>query len=274
MESNGDSSVSGALLSFLKKKAAKRAWVRERSDNIQHVLQFAEEFLLQQHPEHKQCLMKTIQDHAGLLLWIAFNVLVDSEKARDCTMDALEKASRSLQKRPIEAVQEMNLESWLCTCVRNYALTMRQEDRLKTIPLQEAIAVAGSESVVWYPEARANASEQPEQIAVYQDACNLLIAMIFSLPPIQRRAILAHYLGEEPYSLIAARYWKPGSDKAANMAVIRGLRQVRAWATSVNLRFNDFQVESFRGVLTNALLESPDTDTRKQVFEWYLRYLP
>lgn len=263
-----ESNMSGAPWSKLspeRKKAAKRVWARDRSDNIQMVLQFAGEFLLQQYPEHKQCFMEVVQDHAGLLLWIAFGVLVDSEKARDCTTDALEKASRSLQRRSIEAVREMDLKAWLCVCVRRYAQTMGQKENLRMVSLQEAIAAAGSESIVWYPEASANVSEQPEQIVVYEDACKMLITLIFTLPPLQRRAILDHYLREEPYGVVAARYWKPGSEKAANMAVIRGLRYVRHWAEKMNLRFNDFQIESFRGMLTDALLAVPDI--QKSVFE-------
>jgi hypothetical protein len=74
-----------------------------------------------------------------------------------------------------------------------------------------------------------------------------------TLPAQQAYAILAHYLGEEPYRAVAARYWR--SEKAANMAVCRGLKKLREKAKAEHLLIDDFQSESFRGMLDQALFQ-------------------
>lgn len=116
---------------------------------LQHI-----EGLLLEFPEHRQCFAKVVRRDAGLLLWIAFDILVDAEASRDCVIDALTKAARSLQRRPIGDVHNMDLKQWSCACVYKRAQTMRRlNSRLKTVSLQEAAASVGSESVLWYPQA-------------------------------------------------------------------------------------------------------------------------
>lgn len=239
-----------------RRKGLTKAWVRDRANNIEVVRPYVEELFLKGYPEHKQCLIKAIGDDTGLLLWKAFDVLRDNDKALDCTIDALAKACRSLERRPIEVVKEMDLKSWLCQCVYRRALTLwRREARLDIVSLQETMSREGSESIVWYPASKDRVDEQPEQVAIYRDVCELFVNLLMYLPHYQLYAILMHYLAGERWAVVAPRFWT--TEKAANMAACRGLKALRAMMEEegLHLRIGDFQAGSFRGILEEALFE-------------------
>lgn len=199
-----------------------------------------------------------IRDQAGLLLWIAFKIVQDTEQAFDCVMDALKQACQRLQKYSPEQMEHFNVRAWLQTIVRNEAIDAQErEKQLQKVSLEQIVEEHGSDDPLWYPTSRENVSQQPEMVFLQQEVCRRFAVVFSLLPPRQARAIWSHFLEQQPHSTTAREFGI--SEKGANMLSSRGVKALREGLLREHLRHGDFQLGQLEGLLTQILLGEEDS---------------
>jgi RNA polymerase sigma-70 factor (ECF subfamily) len=141
--------------------------------------------------------------------------------AEEIAQDAFVRAYRALSRYPAERIQALKLRAWLfqvtVNVVRNRARVRRPAER----PLTSA---DGSRDGL--PEVPADAAEQPEQVAERHAVQDQVAAVVATLPPRYREAVVLRHIQGLSYQEIAAVLGQPPGTVKSN--VHRGVALLRA----------------------------------------------
>ena len=149
-----------------------------------------------------------VRAHVDRLFSIALRILGDRRDAEEAAQDALIRAYRALEGYEEERIRELRLKAWLTTIVVNVC---RNRTRVRRVPTTELGFEPGAEPAV-DPVAR-------------RDAREAWAALLMTLPPSQRIAIVLRHVDGLSYQEMSATLDKPEGTLKAQ--VHRGLATLR-----------------------------------------------
>jgi RNA polymerase sigma factor (sigma-70 family) len=149
-----------------------------------------------------------VEAHAGRLFSIALRLVGDRRDAEEAAQDALVRAYRALEGYPAERIRELRMRPWLTTIVLN---ACRNRVRVKRVPTTELAFEPAAEPAV-EPMAR-------------RDAKAAWSALLATLPPAQRAAVVLRHVDGLSYAEMAEALGRPEGTLKAQ--VHRGLSALR-----------------------------------------------
>jgi RNA polymerase sigma-70 factor (ECF subfamily) len=158
--------------------------------------------------------------HQHRLYSIALRMLGDPRDAEEAAQDALVRAYRAIAGYPAERIQELRLRPWLATIVLNLC---RSRIGRKAGAGRGALSLEAAEPGTLEP--RAAEATGPAATIARRDAGRAWAALLLSLPPAYRGAVVLRHVDGLSYPEIATALDRPeGTVKAQ---VHRGLAMLR-----------------------------------------------
>lgn len=151
---------------------------------------------------------RLVRAHVDRLFSIALRILGDRRDAEEAAQDALVRAYRALGDYDADRIRELRLRPWLTTIVVNVC---RNRTRVRRVPTTELGFDPGDEPAV-DPLAR-------------RDARDAWAALLLTLPPAQRTAIVLRHVDGLSYAEMSAALGRPEGTLKAQ--VHRGLAALR-----------------------------------------------
>jgi RNA polymerase sigma-70 factor (ECF subfamily) len=149
-----------------------------------------------------------VEDHQDRLFTIAIRFLGNHSDAEEAAQDALVRAYRALAGYPAERIRELRLRAWLATIVLNVC---RNRTRVRRVATTE---------LAFEP-----AAEPASDPFASRHARDVWAALLSSLPPAQRAAVVLRHVDGLSYAEMAEALGRPeGTVKAQ---VHRGLASLR-----------------------------------------------
>ena len=239
-------------------RSKRKFWSQRRQEYIEEAHAYLESYPFEHHPEYRQFLQEEVQGHMGLLFWIAYDIILDTEQTRDCVMDALKSACAGIQHYSSERVEKLEVLPWLKKIVHNKAVdVVKKHDKLLAASLEQMIEEYGTEDSLWLPLWQEQLADQPEIASLQQDACQRLAEIFALLPEDRTHAVRMHFLQEQAHSVTGQALGI--SAKAVNMRSSRGINALHTAVLKAGLHLSDFYVGNFEGVLTQFLTGSKDS---------------
>jgi RNA polymerase sigma-70 factor (ECF subfamily) len=162
--------------------------------------------------------------HQDRLYSIALRILGDPSDAEEAAQDALVRAYRALAGYGPERIRELRLRPWLATIVLNLCRTRVARRAARATAARPALSLDATE--LGAPEPRADETSGPAAIAARRDARETWAALLMTLPPAYRSAVVLRHVDGLSYPEVATALGRPeGTVKAQ---VHRGVALLRA----------------------------------------------
>ncbi len=173
--------------------------------------------------------------HQDRLYSIALRVLGDPADAEEAAQDAFVRAYRALEGYDTTRIRDLRLRPWLSTIVLNLCRSRRS----RTTPARPAMSLDGPLPADSEPRMASDAG--PAAIAERRTALRDWAALLLSLPPTQREAVVLRHVDGLSYPELAIALGRPeGTVKAQ---VHRGLEALRAAYDATN-RLHDEEISA------------------------------
>ena len=164
-----------------------------------------------------------VQAHQDRLYSIALRLLGDPRDAEEAAQDAFVRAHRALATYEPERILELRLRPWLATIVLNLCRSRLGRRAARAAIARPALSLDATELGTLEP--RADATAEPSTAAVRRDTSQAWAALLMTLPPAYRSAVVLRHVDGLSYPEVATALDRPeGTVKAQ---VHRGLAQLR-----------------------------------------------
>ncbi len=161
--------------------------------------------------------------HQDRLYSIALRLLGDRRDAEEAAQDAFVRAHRALATYDHGRILELRLRPWLATIVLNLCRTRLARRAGRAAIARPALSLDATELGTLEP--RAEASAEPAATAVRRDSRDTWAALLLTLPPAYRTAVVLRHVDGLSYPEVATALDRPeGTVKAQ---VHRGLALLR-----------------------------------------------
>jgi RNA polymerase sigma-70 factor (ECF subfamily) len=161
-----------------------------------------------------------VRAHQDRLYSIALRVMGDPRDAEEAAQDTLVRAYRALGGYEAERIRELRLRPWLATIVLNLC-----RSRLTRRPATTRGAVSLDGPLPGGLEPRADDARGPAGRAAHRAAAEEWAALLLTLPPAQRSAVVLRHVDGLSYPELAIALGRPeGTVKAQ---VHRGVARLR-----------------------------------------------
>lgn len=161
--------------------------------------------------------------HQDRLYSIALRMLGDPRDAQEAAQDALVRAYRALASYPVERIRELRLRPWLATIVLNACRSRLSRRAARTAIARPPLSLDATE--LGSLEPRADEAAGPAAIVARRDARETWAALLMTLPPAYRGALVLRHVDGLSYPDVAIALDRPeGTVKAQ---VHRGLALLR-----------------------------------------------
>ena len=161
--------------------------------------------------------------HQDRLFSIALRVLGDRRDAEEAAQDAFVRAHRALAGYAAERILELRLRPWLATIVLNLCRSRLARRATRAAIAKPALSLDATELGTLEP--RAAEAADPAAGAARRDARETWAALLLTLPPAYRSAVVLRHVDGLSYPEVAIALDRPeGTVKAQ---VHRGLAQLR-----------------------------------------------
>jgi RNA polymerase sigma-70 factor (ECF subfamily) len=161
--------------------------------------------------------------HQDRLYSIALRMLAEPRDAEEATQDALVRAYRALADYEPERIQELRLRPWLATIVLNLCRSRVSRRAARAAVARPALSLDATE--LGTREPRADETSGPVATVVRRDARQTWAALLITLPPAYRSAVVLRHVDGLSYPEVAAALDRPeGTVKAQ---VHRGVALLR-----------------------------------------------
>jgi RNA polymerase sigma-70 factor (ECF subfamily) len=161
--------------------------------------------------------------HQDRLYSIALRLLGDPRDAEEAAQDAFVRAHRALATYEPERILELRLRPWLATIVLNLCRSRLGRRAARAAIARPALSLDATELGTLEP--RADAAAEPSTAAVRRDTRQAWAALLMTLPPAYRSAVVLRHVDGLSYPEVATALDRPeGTVKAQ---VHRGLALLR-----------------------------------------------
>lgn len=161
--------------------------------------------------------------HQDRLFSIALRFLGDPSDAEEAAQDALVRAYRALAGYEPERIHELRLRPWLATIVLNLCRTRVGRRAARAAAARPALSLDATDLGKLQP--RADEASGPADTVVRRDATEAWAALLMTLPPAYRSAVVLRHVDGLSYLEVAAALERPeGTVKAQ---VHRGMALLR-----------------------------------------------
>ena len=161
--------------------------------------------------------------HQDRLYSIALRMLRDPRDAQEAAQDALVRAYRALASYEAERIRELRLRAWLATIVLNLCRSRLSRRAARTVIARPALSLDATELGILEP--RAEEAAGPAANVARTDARERWAALLMTLPPAYRGAVVLRHVDGLSYPEVAIALDRPeGTVKAQ---VHRGLALLR-----------------------------------------------
>lgn len=161
--------------------------------------------------------------HQDRLYSIALRLLGDRRDAEEAAQDAFVRAYRALASYDRERVLELRLRPWLATIVLNLCRSRLARRAARTAVARPALSLDATELGTLEP--RADSAAEPAATVTRRDARASWAALLLTLPPAYRSAVVLRHVDGLSYPEVATALDRPeGTVKAQ---VHRGLALLR-----------------------------------------------
>jgi RNA polymerase sigma-70 factor (ECF subfamily) len=161
--------------------------------------------------------------HQDRLFSIALRVLGDRHDAEEAAQDAFVRAYRALVGYDRERILELRLRPWLATIVLNLCRSRLARRAARAAITRPALSLDATELGTLEP--RADETAEPAVTAARRDARETWAALLLTLPPAYRTAVVLRHVDGLSYPEVATALDRPeGTVKAQ---VHRGLALLR-----------------------------------------------
>jgi RNA polymerase sigma-70 factor (ECF subfamily) len=170
--------------------------------------------------------------HQDRLYSIALRLLGDRRDAEEVAQDAFVRAYRALATYEPERILELRVRPWLATIVLNLCRSRLARHAVRSATVRPALSLDATELGTLEP--RADADAEPATLAARRDARERWAALLMTLPPAYRTAVVLRHVDGLSYPEVAAALDRPeGTVKAQ---VHRGLALLRTAFEAVQQR--------------------------------------
>jgi len=161
--------------------------------------------------------------HQDRLYSIALRLLGDTRDAEEAAQDAFIRAHRALASYDSERILELRLRPWLATIVLNLCRSRLGRRAARSAVARPALSLDAAELGTLEP--RADQAAEPAATAARRDARETWAALLMTLPPAYRSAVVLRHVDGLSYPEVAIALDRPeGTVKAQ---VHRGLALLR-----------------------------------------------
>lgn len=161
--------------------------------------------------------------HQDRLYSIALRLLGDRRDAEEAAQDAFVRAYRALATYQPERIRELRLRPWLATIVLNLCRSRLARHAARAAIAKPALSLDATELGAAAP--RADDAAEPAATAARRDARASWAALLLTLPPVYRTAVVLRHVDGLSYPEVATALDRPeGTVKAQ---VHRGLALLR-----------------------------------------------
>jgi RNA polymerase sigma-70 factor (ECF subfamily) len=161
--------------------------------------------------------------HQDRLYSIALRLLGDRRDAEEAAQDAFVRAHRALASYEPERIRELRLRPWLATIVLNLCRSRLARRAARVALARPALSLDATELGTHEP--RADDAAEPAATAVRRDSRESWAALLMTLPPVYRTAVVLRHVDGLSYPEVATALDRPeGTVKAQ---VHRGLALLR-----------------------------------------------
>ena len=161
--------------------------------------------------------------HQDRLYSIALRLLGDRRDAEEAAQDAFVRAHRALATYEPERILELRLRPWLATIVLNLCRSRLARRAARAAIARPALSLDATELGTLEP--RADDAAEPATTAVRRDTRETWAALLMTLPPAYRSAVVLRHVEGLSYPEVATALDRPeGTVKAQ---VHRGLALLR-----------------------------------------------
>jgi RNA polymerase sigma-70 factor, ECF subfamily len=161
--------------------------------------------------------------HQDRLFSIALRLLGDRRDAEEAAQDAFVRAYRALASYEQERILELRLRPWLATIVLNLCRSRLTRRAARAAVARPALSLDATELGTFEPAA--DSAAEPAATAVRRDARETWAALLLTLPPAYRSAVVLRHVDGLSYPEAATALDRPeGTVKAQ---VHRGLALLR-----------------------------------------------
>jgi RNA polymerase sigma-70 factor, ECF subfamily len=170
--------------------------------------------------------------HQDRLFSIALRLVGDRRDAEEAAQDAFVRAYRALARYEPERILELRLRPWLATIVLNLCRSRLARRAARAAISRPALSLDATELGTLEP--RADAAAEPATTTVRRDAREGWAALLMTLPPTYRSAVVLRHVDGLSYPEVATALDRPeGTVKAQ---VHRGLAMLRTAFEAAELR--------------------------------------
>ena len=161
--------------------------------------------------------------HQDRLYSIALRLLGDRRDAEEAAQDAFVRAYRALAAYEAERILDLRLRPWLATIVLNLCRSRLARRAARAAIARPALSLDATELGTLEP--RADEAAEPATTAARRDARETWAALLLTLPPAYRTAVVLRHVDGLSYPEVATALDRPeGTVKAQ---VHRGLALLR-----------------------------------------------
>jgi RNA polymerase sigma-70 factor (ECF subfamily) len=161
--------------------------------------------------------------HQDRLYSIALRLLGDRSDAEEAAQDAFVRAYRALATYDAGRILELRLRPWLATIVLNLCRSRLARHAARSAVARPALSLDATELGTLEP--RADTATEPAATAARRDARDAWAALLLTLPPAYRSAVVLRHVDGLSYPEVATALDRPeGTVKAQ---VHRGLALLR-----------------------------------------------
>jgi RNA polymerase sigma-70 factor (ECF subfamily) len=169
--------------------------------------------------------------HQDRLYSIAVRMLGDPRDAEEATQDALVRAYRALAGYEQARILELRLRPWLATIVLNLCRSRAARRAARSAAARPALSLDATELGALEP--RADETSGPVATVVRRDARQTWAALLMTLPPGYRSAVVLRHVDGLSYPEVAAALDRPeGTVKAQvhrGVALLRTAFEAAQW---------------------------------------------
>jgi RNA polymerase sigma-70 factor (ECF subfamily) len=161
--------------------------------------------------------------HQDRLFSIALRLLGDRRDAEEAAQDAFVRAYQALSTYDADRIRELRLRPWLATIVLNLCRTRLARRAARAAIARPALSLDATELGTLEP--RADDAMEPAATAARRDSRDSWAALLLTLPPAYRTAVVLRHVDGLTYPEVATALDRPeGTVKAQ---VHRGLALLR-----------------------------------------------
>jgi RNA polymerase sigma-70 factor (ECF subfamily) len=159
-----------------------------------------------------------VREHQDRLYSLALRYVGGAADAEELTQDAFVRAYRALEKYEAERIRELDLRPWLTTIVLNLC-----RNHVVRPASKAAAATVNVDDVAWL---QSDGQRGPEAQVERREAAERWAALVASLPPVYRAAVLLRHLDGMSYDEMSTVLGRPEGTLKAQ--VHRGVALLRA----------------------------------------------